>query len=125
MPSSQPYNCGRWAKPRLSPESRHGFRININYLCSDGKYINKKLIFNECRIILIDIDLVGKYLCADDILSNSCGHDSELKRNIINKHFSNEKHALNDYFHFNITMIPPGGNIDIFAKGFDLLNYPE
>jgi hypothetical protein len=95
------------------------FCIDIKYLRVDGSYVNKKLMFNECRLLLIDIDLVGKFLCADDILSNSCRSDSDLKRDIIKKYFSNEERVLDDYFHFNIIMIPPGGNIDIFARGFD------
>jgi hypothetical protein len=81
---------------------------------------NAKLILKDCRIIKMDIDLVGKRLCADDIANAKCEINSDLKSSLQSGYLKYEEGALNDYLHFNITLIPPGGTIDILAKKFEL-----
>jgi len=88
---------------------------------ANNNYEKAKLILKDCRIILLDLDLVGKQECSDHIASAICQDSSELKTNLINKYFQYEQNALTGYLHFQIILIPPGGSADVFAKNFELL----
>jgi len=92
-----------------------------------------ELIFYDCKIIRMDLDLVGKRMCSDDIESNVCLLNSLLKKQIEEEYFTNvrgvvklsEKDVLAGYLHFSIHLVEPGGDIDIFAKDFELKKRPE
>lgn len=78
------------------------------------------LALKDCTIIKLDLDLSGKRLCADDISEAFCAVESELKTQI-ERELKYEQEPLAQFLHFRISMIPPGGSIDIFARHFELV----
>jgi hypothetical protein len=108
------------------------FEIEILKKNSSGisEYKKAKLIFKDCRIIKMDLDLIGKRYCSDCVMNAVCSIDSQLNSNIENNYFrrgpvslgnDNLKNVLDGYLYFNIKLIPPGGEIDVFAKNFELI----
>lgn len=86
---------------------------------------NGRLILKDCRIIKIDLDLLGKYYCGGDIAYAISERNSDLKRKIETEQLSKfdlpqEDHPLEDYLHFRISLIHPGGEVHAFAKNFEL-----
>jgi hypothetical protein len=84
-----------------------------------------ELVFKNCRLIKFDMDLVGKRYCGDDILAAECKIDSDFKKKMQMELFKYEKHELNSYLHFKITLIPPGGELDILAEDFEMIMGPQ
>jgi len=80
----------------------------------------KTLILEDCHIVMMNLDLKGKYICSDDISSATCSEGSPLKDKLMREFTSDEANIIKDCFHFRITCIPPGGEIDVLAKNFEL-----
>jgi hypothetical protein len=78
-----------------------------------------KVTLVNCTIIRMDVDLDFKRVCADSISSVSCKEHSELKTQI-EKKLKYETAPLEGFYHFSIHLIPYGGNIEIFAKDFEV-----
>lgn len=88
---------------------------------------DEKLIMKDCRIIKLDLDLLGKQLCGGDIASAFCEKESPLKQSIEDEqltHFDlpQEESLLAEYLHFRILLIHPGGEINVFARNFELVS---
>jgi len=79
-----------------------------------------RLIMKDCTIIKLDLDLAGKFVCAHDISTGFCTQESLLKRQI-ERELKYEQKPLAEYLHFTISLIPPGGEINLFARDFELL----
>lgn len=84
------------------------------------KWENAKLIMKDCTVIKIDLDLDGKRACADAIAGASCEIASDLKGYVDKEGLYREKKPLSGYLHFTIGLIHPGGEINVFAKNFEL-----
>jgi hypothetical protein len=82
------------------------------------KSTNLRLI--DATYLRTDIDLGGKYQCADDISSASCQINSELREELLASQFRYTPDALDGFYHFDFYLIPPGGRIHVFAKDFEL-----
>jgi len=82
----------------------------------------------NCRYVRFTIDLESKRLCSDDISQASCEKDSPVKSKIEEK-ISQEplqirpdrERPLDEYYLFRIQLIPPGGEMIVVAKDFDLV----
>jgi len=80
------------------------------------------------RYVRFTIDLESKRLCSDDISQASCEKDSPVKSKIEEK-ISQEplqirpdrERPLDEYYLFRIQLIPPGGEMIVVAKDFDLV----
>lgn len=79
-----------------------------------------KVIFNECTYMILDLDLDGKMVCSDSIACGICQINSALKGQLQSEKFKFEPGRLNDFYHFTIELIPPGGEMHIFAKSFEV-----
>lgn len=66
-----------------------------------------------------NIDLQGKRECSDDISSPKCDIKTPLMSNIQNDRLRHSPDPLAGY-HFSVSLIPPGGTLDIIASGFRL-----
>lgn len=99
------------------------FQIELLTNPQPGNYQweSAKLKFMECTIIKLDLDLDGKYECSDDIWEAYCTKESSLKDQIKREQLKNEENPLAEYLHFRISLIPPGGEINLFARDFELL----
>jgi hypothetical protein len=82
--------------------------------------LESRMTMNECTIVKMHIDLEWKRLVSHDISSAICKKDSEIKSEIENA-LQREQNPLRDYLHFSLSLIPPAGSIDIFAKSFEVV----
>jgi len=103
------------------------FQIELLTNPQPGNYQWKsaKLKITECTIIKLDMDLDGKHVCSDDIAEAFCTAESPLKDQLEREQLKHEEKPLAGYLHFRISLIPPGGEIDLFAKDFELLMEPD
>ena len=78
------------------------------------------LILEDAAYIKAELDLEGKYQCSDDISSASCSIEGPLKQELLQSQLKYSPGALDGYYLFDLFLIPPGGRIQVFAKGFKL-----
>jgi hypothetical protein len=75
------------------------------------------MTFHGACYISSDIYLVAKRVCADDISGASCYKISNWKTQVA-KAFPFDE--FTKYLHFEISLIPPGGKINILAERYSL-----
>lgn len=114
--------------PRIEYEV-HDFYVDVRLLKGDPSandgYLAAKLLFRDCRIVQLDLDLLGMQLCGGDISTAFCESDAasreQAERGRLQKFdLPQEEDALNAFFYFKILLIPPGGEINIYARDFEL-----
>ena len=107
----------------------HDMELTVNLFEANGLNSYEKNIrvikFKQCRVITMDLDLLGMKLCGGTISSAICSTDSigvELKeRNKIREFdLPQENLPLKECLVFEIEMIHPSGNMIIFAKDFEI-----
>ena len=88
-----------------------------------GNYVwaNASLIIKDCTIIRMNLDLTAKLTCSDDISAAFCERETVLKKQIERDALKYEDNPFTNYLHFHIGLIPPAGEIDMFARDFDLI----
>jgi hypothetical protein len=87
---------------------------------SEGHYVPATLTLVDATYLKTEVDLDGKYQCADDISSARCDVESPLKAELLSSQLKHSPTALDGYCCFDIYLIPPGGRIQVFAKTFEL-----
>lgn len=114
-----------------NPETRqYDLRLDLDLIVSfsEGQVERREqsVIFRGCRIIQTDLDLLGVLLCGGDIGSAGCYPDAvgleKRKRDKVQRFdLPESQNPLEECMGFFFEMIPPGGQIIIFAKDFELL----
>lgn len=102
-----------------------GLKLLTNAEPGEYEWSDATLTAKDCRIIKLDLDLLGKQLCGGDIASASCDIESEFKEKIETQELPafdlpQGEQPLAGYLHFRILLIHPGGEINLFAKDFEL-----
>jgi hypothetical protein len=113
-----------------NPEKpQYDLRLDLNLIVgfSEGKIERRKqsALFSDCRIVQTDLDLLGVLLCSGDIGAAGCYPDSvELEKRKRDKvrlfDLPQDLNPLTECIGFFFEMVPPGGQIIIFAKDFEL-----
>lgn len=85
-----------------------------------------RLEIEECRVIQLNLDMLGIQLCGGDIANAFCEKASAMKEGLEDtqiQHFDLPQgdDPFADIIHFRILLIHPGGEINIFAKNFKLI----
>ena len=114
-----------------NPEKpQYDLRLDLNLIVgfSEGKIERRKqsALFSDCRIIQTDLDLLGILLCSGDIGAAGCYTDStELEKRKRDKvrlfDLPQDLNPLQECIGFFFEMVPPGGQIIIFAKDFEVV----
>lgn len=78
------------------------------------------LILMDATYVRAELDLAGKHQCSDDISRASCDLRSPLREELLASQFKYTPTALDGYYHFDFYLIPPGGRVQVFARGFEL-----
>ena len=73
------------------------------------------LTFEDSTFVNVDVDLEGKRVCSDSIASAACSEHSDW---VISLSQASPYDDFSEYLHFKISLIPPGGSINILAKSF-------
>lgn len=102
-----------------------GLKLLTNAKPGEYEWSDAILTAKDCRIIKLDLDLLGKQLCGGDIASGSCDTESEFKEEIETQDLPafdlpQREQPLSEYLHFRILLIHPGGEINLLAKDFEL-----
>ncbi len=128
----------RWHDSKLlgvhlirNPEKpQYDLRVDLNLIVgfSEGKVERRKQsgLFSDCRIIQADLDLLGVLLCGGDIGAAGCYPDSaELEKRKRDKvrlfDLPQDLNPLEECIGFFFELVPPGGQLIIFAKDFELV----
>jgi hypothetical protein len=86
----------------------------------EGRIIPATLTLVDATYLRAEVDLDGKYQCADDISSARCDVESTFKAELLSSQLKHSPTALDGYYYFDIYLIPPGGRIQVFAKTFEV-----
>lgn len=78
------------------------------------------LILEDAAYIKAELDLEGKHQCSDDISNATCSIEGPLKQELLQSQLKYSPSALEGYYLFDLFLIPPGGRLQVFAKGFKL-----
>lgn len=110
----------------LKDDTSFDIKLVTNAQLGKQEWKNVKLILKDCRIIKLNLDLLGKQLCGGDLASAHCEKESALKEYVEGeelKHFDlpQEENPLAELLHFTIQLIHPGGEINVFARDFELV----
>jgi len=89
-----------------------------------SEYVDAVLIFKDCGALRMDLDLIGKQLCADDIASALCQSVSAMDATIAEGRSASRHNDAVGFLHYTITLIPPGGEVHIFARDNELALVP-
>jgi hypothetical protein len=108
---------------------QYDLRLDLDLITgfSEGK-IERRLqsaVFRDCRILKTDLDLLGVLLCGGDIGAAGCYPDAvELEKRKRDKvrqfDLPQTSNPLDECVGFFFEMVPPGGQMIIFARGFEL-----
>jgi hypothetical protein len=114
--------------PRIEYEV-HDFCVDVRLLKGDAPanegYQDAKLLFRDCRIVQLDLDLLGMQLCGGDISTAFCesdaaSHEQAERDRLQNFDLPQEEDSLNSFFYFKILLIHPSGEINVYAKDYEL-----
>jgi hypothetical protein len=102
-----------------------GLKLLTNAKPGEYEWSDATLTAKDCRIIKLDLDLLGKQLCGGDIASASCDTETEFKKKIETEELAafdlpQGERPLAEYLHFRILLIHPGGEVNLLAKDFEL-----
>src|SRR5258708_9235895 len=105
---------------------RLGLDLNVAFSKERIERSKSLAVFKECRILQVDLDLLGVLICGGDIASGVCYEDAvDFERRRRNKaqqfDFPQRYNPLEKCLAFLIEMINPGGEIVVLAKDFELV----
>lgn len=119
----QRFNAIPWHDSKLlslcfyRENSQEVVKISLQLLEGGGALRPVELLFHESTYLKLEVDLEGKSQCSDDISEANCSADSDWLRTLSAE---NPYDSFEDFLHFKIGLIPPGGAINILAKDFVL-----
>jgi hypothetical protein len=108
---------------------QYDLKLDLNLIVgySEGKieWRKQSALFSDCRIIQTDLDLLGILLCSAAIGAVGCYPDSaELEKRKRDKvrlfDLPQDLNPLEECIGFFFEMVPPGGQMILFAKDFEL-----
>jgi len=79
--------------------------------------IYTRIIFHEVNYVYGDIYVAAKRVCADDLSGATCYDRSSWISQLESTHPYDTFHG---YLHFEITLIPPGGILNVLATSFSM-----
>ena len=114
--------------------------VELGYTQSDETLLRLRVIFNDpdeiaevsfigARAVRIDIDLLAKKLCGDQVASAYCVLASESATSLIERVRSTfdlyRGETLDGLYAFVISLIHPAGDLVVLAKSFSILRSRE
>jgi hypothetical protein len=113
----------------------HTYRLElrVDVLNTPGvnEYEETLIVFQGCRSFVCDLDLLGIEVCGGDIAGAVCYSDSPLKQQLLSTlptrfmGIPELRSPLDETYHFGISMISPGGELNILAEDFELRTVKE
>ena len=112
-------------------EDAYEYSVRLDLLLyeknQEGKFVRnpRKVTFKDCRILQTDLDLLGVLLCGGAISYGECHtdapkHEAEHRGRLQEFDLPEAKNPLDSCLVFHIAMCPPGGEVVIYAKDFQV-----
>lgn len=113
-------------RERINNEDIDNFYLNVEVLKKDFKYEQIAIKFIDCKYLKIDLDLLSKKYCSDDISTAKASMNIDLDklwqeylaRGPINLNRKDFDEDYGNLIYFNIVFIQPGGKIEVYAHDF-------
>ncbi len=105
-------------------EGEERVKLSLELLRNDGSLTPAEMIFKECAYFAADVYLEAKSMCADDISGAKCYESSDWKSSVSQPgpfDVIQGNRRFEQHLHFSVSLIPPGGTINILAKDFEML----
>lgn len=124
-----PWHDSKLVGLKIFYEEEYGLQLDVQLRTGskDGadQWRKSRLVFEGCRFVRADLDLLGMELCGGDIATASCERDSPLKKQVADLSLAqfdlpDDRNPFEETYHFQILMIHPGGEMNFFAKAFAL-----
>jgi len=99
-------------------------KLSLILIGEGGMLSPVEVVFKECAYFSADVFLAAKSMCSDDISGAKCYESSDWKRAVSEPQpfdVIQGNRGLDQHLHFSISLIPPGGTINLLAKDFELL----
>ena len=114
---------------QLVPKGEESYDVHFDLKllanAQPGQYTWKpaRLEIQDCRILQLAVDTLGIRLTGGDIAAAFCEGGAALQEQLESRPFDlrQEENAFEDILYFRILLIHPGGEINIFAKNFALI----
>jgi len=109
-------------------DSRYDVNVDLQLLTNaqPGQYSWKdaRLEFQDCRIMQLSVDTLGIQFTGGDIATAFCEGGAALKEKLETRFFDLPQgdDPYEGILHFRILLIPPGGEIDVFARDFVMID---
>jgi hypothetical protein len=109
---------------------KYDLRLDLELVVSPNlgsvEWSKESIIFRKCRIIQLDLDLLGVLMCGGDIGSavfykSATLFEKDGRNKIHQFDLPQEFNPLESCFGVQIEMIHPGGEIVVFARDFDIV----
>jgi hypothetical protein len=130
MTTIERFNSLRWHDSKLvgvcfyKSDGEDRVKLSLELLGEGGTLTSAEVVFKECAYFVADVFLAAKSMCADDISGAECYETSEWKKAVSKPQAFDViqgNRGLEQHLHFSISLIPPGGTIDLLARDFELL----
>ena len=102
---------------RNEPGADDKVSINVQFFHNGQWLPTSTLTFVGCTLLAIQIDLDGKRACSDAISNAKCYKSSDWTETLSRE---NPYDNFRGWLHFSITLIPPGGELNVLAIDFTL-----
>lgn len=128
------FNSLRWHDSKLvgacfyKSDGEDRVKLSLEILGDGGKLTSAEMIFKECAYFASDVFLAAKSMCADDISGAECYETSAWKNAVSEPQpfdVIQGNRELEQHLHFSISLIPPGGTIDLLARDFELVEVAQ
>lgn len=103
------------------------YDLTLNVRLREGRLalLDRSVIFRKCRIVLINLDVLGVGLCSGDISDAVCFTDAaaferKVRDRVASFDLPQDLNPIEECVGFHIQMIHPGGEIYVIAKSFEL-----
>jgi len=98
--------------------------VSLELLGEGDALTPAEIIFNESAYIEANVYLEAKRMCSDDISDGECYVSSAWKDTVLEPSpydvIQGGRADFEQYLHFQITLCPPGGTVNILAREFSL-----
>ena len=89
---------------------------------TDPALVDARVVLENCSFLVLNMDLYAKRWSSDQIYDGQCAYHSKLQLELA-KPIHGDR-LLND-LHFYVSMVPPFGEINAFARGFSVTSSRE
>lgn len=114
-----PWHDAKLHRVELSSDCERALTLHVTFPVGERR--QALVAFRDCQFHRTDVDVGWLTTATNDISSGRCNAESAWKSQLSeSKRLKREGSSLGIYSHFSISLIPPGGEIEVLAESFEL-----